>query len=49
MPLRFFQQMARCVRYGSLISVDEDVPDLPADFAAQPPRTKARFIFYTDA
>lgn len=45
-PLRFFKQMACCVARGNLVSHDPDVPDLPADFAAQPPRTDARFIFY---
>jgi pimeloyl-ACP methyl ester carboxylesterase len=43
-PMRFFQQMARCVRKGHLVSV-EGLPQLPADFAAQPPRTAARFAF----
>jgi hypothetical protein len=43
-PMRFFQQMARCLRGGRLISV-EGFPELPADFTAQPPRTDARFAF----
>jgi hypothetical protein len=47
-PLRFFAQMARCVRAGHLVSV-EDLPGLPADFAADRPRTDARFAFFTGA
>jgi pimeloyl-ACP methyl ester carboxylesterase len=43
-PMRFFQQMARCLRKGHLVSV-EGLPQLPADFVAQPPRTDARFAF----
>jgi pimeloyl-ACP methyl ester carboxylesterase len=43
-PLTFFQQMARCVHRGRLVSVD-GLPQLPADFTAQPPRTDARFSF----
>jgi len=43
-PLRFFQQITRCVRAGRLLSV-EAFPELPADFTAQPPRTKARWAF----
>jgi hypothetical protein len=47
-PLRFFRQMARCVRQGHLIA-EENLPGLPADFAAQPPRTDARFAFFAGA
>jgi hypothetical protein len=43
-PMRFFQQMAQCLRKGRLVSV-EGFPQLPADFVAQPPRTGARFAF----
>jgi len=43
-PMRFFQQMARCLRRGNLVAVD-GFSQLPADFAAQPPRTEARFAF----
>lgn len=43
-PLRFFQQMARCVKQGNLISV-EGFEELPADFCAQEPQTDARFAF----
>ena len=43
-PMRFFQQMARCLRKGHLVSV-ESFRELPADFVAQPPRTDARFAF----
>jgi hypothetical protein len=45
-PLTFFTQMAACVRNGSLVSV-EGHPELPKDFAAQPPKTNARFAFFT--
>ena len=44
-PLTFFEQILRCVEKGNLVSVD-DRPELPADFASQPPRTKARFAFF---
>ncbi|WP_077732755.1 MULTISPECIES: esterase/lipase family protein [Methylocaldum] len=44
-PLRFFKQMARCVKKGNLVSVD-GLPDLPSDFAASPPKTDARFVFF---
>jgi hypothetical protein len=47
-PLRFFQQMARCVRRGRLIAF-ENLPGLPADFAAQRPATSARFAFFAGA
>lgn len=47
-PLRFFQQMGRCVRRGNLVSV-EGFPELPRDFAAQPPETDARFSFFAGA
>jgi hypothetical protein len=43
-PLSFFRQMAVCVRRGHLVSVDR-LPGLPADFAASPPQTDARFVF----
>lgn len=45
-PLTFFRQMARCVGHGSLMSVRGD-PRLPKDFTAQPPKTDARFAFFT--
>ncbi len=44
-PMRFFQQMARCVAAGRLVSV-EGFAELPADFAAAPPATDARFAFF---
>jgi hypothetical protein len=47
-PLSFFRQMARCVRRGHLVSVD-GLPQLPADFLAQPPGTDARFAFIAGA
>ncbi len=43
-PISFFAQMARCVERGNLVSV-EGFKELPADFAAQPPQTDARFAF----
>src|SRR5436190_72960 len=44
-PLTFFEQILRCVETGNLVAVG-DRPELPADFAAEPPRTKARFAFF---
>jgi pimeloyl-ACP methyl ester carboxylesterase len=44
-PLRFFDQIMRCVRAGHLVSV-EGKPGLPADFIAQKPQTDARFAFF---
>jgi hypothetical protein len=45
-PITFFDQMRRCVAAGSLISVDGN-EELPRDFTAQPPKTGARFVFFT--
>lgn len=47
-PLKFFAQMNRCVKKGNLVAV-EDYPELPRDFAAQPPKTDARFAFFAGA
>jgi hypothetical protein len=44
-PMTFFQQMRRCIAAGRLLAVD-GLPGLPADFAAQPPRTDARIAFF---
>ncbi len=44
-PIRFFDQIMRCVRAGHLVSV-EGKPGLPADFVAQKPQTDARFAFF---
>jgi hypothetical protein len=44
-PVAFFRQMARCVRRGRLVSVD-GFRELPADFAAAPPQTDARFALF---
>jgi hypothetical protein len=41
-PLTFFEQMARCVRRGAMVSLGA-LAELPADFGAAPPRTDARF------
>ena len=43
-PLRFFRQMARCVKRGHLVAY-EDLPGLPRDFAEAPPKTDARWVF----
>jgi hypothetical protein len=44
-PLTFFEQIARCVEEGHLISIDEH-PQLPRSFVEEPPRTRARFSFF---
>ena len=44
-PLTFFDQIARCIQKGHLVSV-EGRKELPQDFVAQPPRTDARFSFF---
>lgn len=44
-PLRFFQQMSRCVEAEHLISSGEGFAGLPSDFTAAPPKTTARFAF----
>jgi hypothetical protein len=44
-PMRFFTQMAKCVRKGNLVSMGGN--NLPADLAAKPPQTDARFAFFT--
>jgi hypothetical protein len=44
-PLTFFEQILQCVDAGHLVSV-EDRPELPKDFTAEPPKTKARFSFF---
>lgn len=43
-PLRFFEQMAKCVTKGHLVSL-EPIAGLPNDYTAQPPQTDARFAF----
>ncbi len=43
-PMTFFDQMAKCVQRGHLVSVD-DTTGLPRDFTARPPQTDARFVF----
>ena len=45
-PITFFDQMRVCVAAGRLVSVDRH-DELPRDFAAQPPKTDARFVFFT--
>ncbi len=44
-PLRFFEQMGACLKKGHLVSWERR-PELPEDFVAQPPQTKARFAFF---
>jgi hypothetical protein len=43
-PMTFFRQMTCCLDAGHLIAQD-NLPELPADFAVAPPRTDARFAF----
>ncbi|WP_328807298.1 alpha/beta fold hydrolase [Paraburkholderia elongata] len=43
-PFSFFRQMSRCLDAGHLVS-NGGFPGLPQDFAAEPPRTTARFAF----
>ena len=47
-PISFFKQIGRCVRRGHLVSVT-GTRELPADFAAEPPKTTARFSFFAGA
>ncbi len=44
-PLRFFQQISRCISRGHLVSY-EPLAGLPADYASAPPQTDARFAFF---
>ena len=43
-PITFFRQMARCLAAGHLVALD-NLPGLPADYAATPPKTDARITF----
>ena len=45
-PREFFDQIARCIKAGHLVSVD-GLPELPEDFVAQAPQTDARFVLLT--
>jgi hypothetical protein len=47
-PISFFSQIGRCVRRGHLVSVTGS-NELPEDFAAGPPKTRARFAFFAGA
>lgn len=47
-PLTFFKQITQCVRKSYLITV-EGFDDLPSNFIANPPKTEARFAFFTGA
>lgn len=44
-PLRFFEQITRCVKAGHLVSV-QGFKELPQDFTASVPKTEARFAFF---
>ncbi|WP_416307902.1 alpha/beta fold hydrolase [Neptunicella sp. SCSIO 80796] len=44
-PLRFFSQIIRSISKGNMLAV-EGKPELPEDFAAQPPKTEARWAFF---
>jgi hypothetical protein len=48
-PMSFFRQIGRCADAGHLVAVDDSVDGLPDDFAAQPPRTDARFTLLAGA
>jgi hypothetical protein len=43
-PIRFFEQMVKCLHAGHLVAV-EGFKELPADFVAREPATTARFAF----
>lgn len=45
-PLTFFDQITRSVRKGHLVGI-EGLPELPADYMQAPPKTSARFAFFT--
>ncbi|MCE9686112.1 alpha/beta hydrolase [Shewanella sp. AS16] len=44
-PLRFFEQITRCVKRGHLVSV-QGFDELPEDYTLAPPKTAARFAFF---
>ncbi len=44
-PISFFEQMARCVKAGHLLSAPRHA-QLPADYVAQAPQTDARFALF---
>ena len=45
-PMTFFQQMKRSVAAGHLVAVS-GLPGMPSDFGVDPPKTDARFVFFT--
>jgi hypothetical protein len=47
--MRFFEQMDRCFSAGHLVKFETapDYKDLPDDYTAEPPKTDARFAFFT--
>ncbi|NYT63333.1 esterase [Alcaligenaceae bacterium] len=47
-PMSFFLQMRRCVQRGNLVATGTE-PAIPADLAAQPPQTDARFVLIAGA
>ncbi len=44
-PLRFFDQILRCIKRGNLVAV-EGFEELPDDFSRGKPKTDARFAFF---
>ncbi len=44
-PIAFFEQMAKSIRRGHMVSVS-GLPQLPKSFAAGPPQTDARFVLF---
>lgn len=44
-PVRFFEQMVKCVEAGHLVAVD-GLKELPANLVAREPATEARFAFF---
>lgn len=44
-PLRFFEQITRCIKVGHLVSV-QGFKELPVDFLQAAPKTDARFAFF---
>jgi hypothetical protein len=45
-PMSFFQQMRRSVAAGHLVAAS-GLPGMPTDFGVDPPKTDARFVFFT--
>jgi len=45
-PISFYRQMRKCVKKKHLVSYKNNIPNLPADFVKEPPKTKARMAFF---